>query len=136
MKNKIRHVGIIESIKGDNVIIRIVQSSACASCKAAKQCHASESKEKRITVNTISDSYSIGQEVIVKTSARVGVYAVCLSILLPLIIVISTLLVLTSLNCTESTVAVLSVCSLIPYYALLFLFRDRVKRNVVFEIEE
>ena len=52
MENKIKHVGVVESVVGECVKVRVVQSSACASCKVAKQCNTSESKEKIIDIYT------------------------------------------------------------------------------------
>ena len=50
MSNKIKHSGVVENILGDSVQVRIVQTSACAACKVAGYCNASESKEKLVDV--------------------------------------------------------------------------------------
>jgi len=50
MNNKIRHSGIIDSIENSTVRVRILQTSACAACKVAAHCNASESKEKLVDV--------------------------------------------------------------------------------------
>ena len=57
MENKIKHSGVVESVNDGCVSVKIIQSSACAICKAAKQCHASESKEKIIEVFTKNSCY-------------------------------------------------------------------------------
>ena len=72
MENKIKHVGVVESVVGECVKVRVVQSSACASCKVAKQCNTSESKEKIIDIYTKDNRYSAGDRVNVMASYNVG----------------------------------------------------------------
>ena len=45
----IKHDGIVIAVNGDGtVLVRIVQTSACAACKAKAMCASAESKEKEI----------------------------------------------------------------------------------------
>ena len=48
MSDIIEHQGTVESIVGSHIRVRIVQTSACATCAAHKFCNSSESKEKMI----------------------------------------------------------------------------------------
>lgn len=137
MENKIRHIGIVESVDGECVKVRIVQSSACASCKAAKQCHASESKEKIVDVFTGDASeYEKGQNVTVMASYDVGLVAVCLSMLVPLALITVVLFSMTAMGFGEMTTALVTLSSLVPYYIILFLFRKQINRKVTFGIEK
>ena len=136
MENKIKHVGVVESVNDGRIQVRIIQSSACASCKAAKQCHASESKEKIIEVFTKnSKNFNIGQKVTVMASYNVGLIAVTLGMIIPMFLIILVLFVLTSLNIDEIYAALYSLSVMIPYYAFLFIFRNRINRKVAFYIE-
>ncbi len=136
MENKIKHVGIVESIKDDCVKVRIIQSSACSVCKAAKQCHASESKEKIVDVFTEnSNEFIKGQNVIVMASYNVGLYAVTLGMVIPMVLMILVLLSMTLFGYSEMTSAMVSLSSLIPYYVLLYLFRCQINRRVTFSIK-
>ena len=96
MENKIKHVGVVESVNGGRIQVRIIQSSACASCKAAKQCHTSESKEKVVDIYSDDTEYVIGQRVMVMASYKVGLVAVCLAMLVPLVLMTSILFLLTA----------------------------------------
>lgn len=137
MENKIKHVGIVEATETDRVKVRIVQSSACAMCKAAKQCHASESKEKIVDVFTDkSDEYVAGQRVIVTASYNVGWIAVCLGMVIPMFLLIVVIAVATALGYGEMTAAIASISTLIPYYIILYLFRKQINRRVTFNIEK
>ena len=137
MENKIRHIGIVESINGECVKVRIVQSSACSSCKAAKQCHTSESKEKIVDV-FLNDAkeYVNGQKVLVITSYGIGLYAVSLAMLVPLAILTVTLFVTSAAGYSELTAALAALFSLIPYYIILLFFRKKINRKVTFSLEK
>ena len=64
MADIIKHRGIVEKVEGSHVVVRIVQTSACAACSAKGLCNASESKEKQIDVFEADASYRIGEEVV------------------------------------------------------------------------
>lgn len=136
MQNKIKHVGIVERVDRGCVSVRIVQSSACAACKAAQQCHASESKEKTVLVYTGVTDYSPGQNVLVMASYGVGMFAVCLAMLIPMLLMILTLFVMISVGYAEMVSALVSLGILIPYYIILYLFRNQINRRVSFSIEK
>ena len=127
MENKIKHVGVVESVVGECVKVRVVQSSACASCKVAKQCNTSESKEKIIDIYTKDNRYSAGDRVNVMASYNVGFLALSLGMLVPMLLM---LVVLFAMLATLG-----ALLSLAPYYFLLFMFRGRINRKVTFDIE-
>lgn len=135
MGNKIRHVGIVESVAGDNAKVRIVQSSACELCKAARLCHASESKEKIIDVYTDTTKLKKGQKIMVVASYNVGLVAVSLAMLIPLFLLLAVIAVCSALGYSEMTSAVFSLMALIPYFVILFLFRKQINRKVTFNVE-
>ena len=136
MENKIKHVGVVESVNGGRIQVRIIQSSACASCKAAKQCHTSESKEKVVDIYSDDTQYVIGQRVMVMASYKVGLVAVSLAMLVPLVLMTSILFLLAACGYDEITAAVVSLLSLIPYYIILFIFRNQINKRVTFTIEK
>lgn len=136
MENKIKHVGVVQAIDNGRITVRIVQSSACASCKAVQQCHAAESKEKTVFVYTDSTEYFVGQDVVVMASYKVGFTAVCLSMLIPMLLMMIVLFLMTTLGYTELFSALTCVGLLIPYYILLYLFRKQINKRVSFSIQK
>lgn len=137
MNDKIRHSGVIDSIAGGVVKVRILQQSACAACKVAGYCHASESKEKLVDVSCDdAAAYRLGQEVVVTASQQVAARAVLLGFGLPLFILVVVLFVVLRLTCNEGTAALSAMGALVPYYAVLWLLRGQIGRRVSFEIEE
>ena len=94
MGDSIGHDGIIESIDGDEISVKILQISSCASCQAKSLCHISESKEKVIEVSVPdSNIYHVGQKVTVVGTSSQGLRAVVLAFVIPLIILLVTLFI-------------------------------------------
>ena len=71
-KNRIEHSGRVESIDGEWVRVRIVQSSACSSCEARKLCQCAESKEKIVKCRSYGVEYHVGDEVMVYGAMSMG----------------------------------------------------------------
>ena len=95
MSNEIRHKGIVKAIEKDKITVQISQSSACAACKAAGHCSASESKEKIIDVYHVNDinTYRVGDAVDVIASQRIAINAVLLAFGIPFLIMISVIFI-------------------------------------------
>lgn len=136
MENKIKHVGVVQSVEGECVKVRISQMSACATCKVSNQCHTSESKDKIIDVYTNPGLFTPGDNVIVLASSRVGFISVVLGMLLPMLLLLAVLFSLIAIGYSELTASLASLASLLPYYLLLLVFRRQVNRKISFEIEK
>lgn len=88
MKNIIEHQGVVTSIEGSHVKVRIVQAAACSACKAKDLCSSSETKEKYIDVYDVpSGKCSIGDPVHVCGTLTMGKMAVRLAFGIPLLII-------------------------------------------------
>lgn len=90
MKDLIKHNGIVHSISGEHVLVKIVQAAACSGCKAKELCSSSESKEKIIdVVDPLAQRYAVGEEVVVCSALTAGKLAVRLAFGIPLIIIVT-----------------------------------------------
>jgi sigma-E factor negative regulatory protein RseC len=136
MGSVIRHAGIIERIDEGCVKVRILQTSACASCKVAERCGASESKEKIVDVrcDTSSCHWAVGQPVTVTTSNGAAHMALVLGFGLPLLIMMVVLVVVLWMNYDEGTAALASLLVLVPYYLILWVLQDRISKGISFKI--
>ena len=136
MSSKISHSGVIESIADGCVKVRILQTSACAGCKVAAHCNASESKVKMVDVACPdSTGYHKGQQVVVSTSLGVANRALILGFGLPLLLRVSVLVGVLFLTSREGVAALSAIGVLIPYYIILWFLRDSVSRRVSFQLE-
>jgi sigma-E factor negative regulatory protein RseC len=135
MNRGIDHTGVVEKIQSGYVTIRIRQTSACASCSAAHLCKTSDSSERLIDVyDDNASSFRIGDVVQVKGSTRQGLKAVVIAYLFPLLFLLLFLVIAHAIGLSDALASVISLVLLIVYYAVLFLFRGRIKRVITFKI--
>lgn len=128
----------MESVKEGRVRVRILQASACSACKVASRCHTAESKEKIIDVTVEGHeafNWKKGQAVTVCTSGTMAGRALILGFGVPLLIMLIVLVATLAAGCSEGMAALLMIASLIPYYIVLWLFRNRIARTISFQIE-
>lgn len=137
MKSKITHKGVVECITNDMVRVRIVQTSACAACKVAGHCAASESKVKIIDVVTAdASSYNIGDNVMVSVSEGSAHKALLVGFGLPFVVMMFALFLTMWITSDETLSALVGLGALIPYYILIWLFRSRIGNSVKFSVEK
>ena len=135
MTSDIRHEGVVNSIDGQKVTVRILQASACSGCQASRICRAAESKEKLVDVDMSgAESLSVGQTVTVVAGERMGMTAVLLAFGLPLLLLLIALIAGVTVTGSEKVAAIASIAVLVPYYIVLFLCRDRIKKDFGFRI--
>lgn len=133
--NKIKHVGVVETIGPHRVQVRILQSSACGGCKVAAHCNASETKEKIIDVyGEYGGQYHRGDRVVVAIDTTVGFRASLYAYMLPLIVMVTTLVVVMKTSHSEGLAALLAIGILAPYYLVVYLLRGKLSQSLNFEI--
>lgn len=133
---KISHIGIVEDIKGQAVQVRIQQASACDLCHAKSICSSADTKEKIVEVRAAEGSVSIGDKVMVEGAASMGMKAVFLAYVLPLILLILVMVLCLTLIApgNEVVAALVSLGILLPYAFLLYLLKDKLSKKFRFEI--
>jgi Positive regulator of sigma E activity len=131
----IKHRGKIVSISGNSASVEIVSRSACASCHAAGLCGASESKIKLVQAKMCSwESFRVGQEVEVCFSRNMGLKAVLLSYVLPLMILMLLILLLSNVFNSELVSGLVGLAGVGTYYFVLYLFRNSLKGDYEFTV--
>lgn len=137
MTNTIEHKGVIQEINNAQILVRIIQTTACSSCSANNFCPASEKKEKEIEIPNIYSKaqFSKGEVVKVIGKSSLGFNAVLLAFVIPFILVIVALFVFMRLLDDELYSAIISLACLAPYYFVLWLCRNRLKKIFMFKIE-
>jgi sigma-E factor negative regulatory protein RseC len=136
MNQRITHSGVVDSVEDGCVHVRIVQTSACAACKVASYCNASESKEKMIDVfcDSVAE-YKIGQQVTVSTSGQVAAKALLWAFGVPFVLLMVVLVLVLLLTGNEGWAALGALAALVPYYIILWLLRDKMREQLAFRIE-
>ena len=134
--SEITHRGRIVSITPEYTTVEIVSESACAACHAKGLCSLGDSKVKQVELPTRGwDNYSVGQEVSVVLRATMGHKAVWLAYVVPLIILVAALLGILSAGGTELLAGLGAIGAVAAYYGVIWLLRDRLRKEYVFNIK-
>ena len=152
----IKHDGVIIALNGDGTaLVRIVQTSACAACKAKAMCASAESAEKEMTVvllgengkvktennstqsyTTLHDStqsYHVGDTVEVMVQQKMGWKAVVLAYLLPFFVMLAVMLIGNAIWAVrEEILGTVALCAMALYYLLLGMFKDKLQKEFSF----
>ena len=137
MADVIKHDGVVDSIEENCIHVRIVQASACAACGAKSLCSAAESKEKIVDVYGADiTAYQVGQRVMVEEAAAMGMKAVRLAFLFPLVLLVAAVaLVMWLADGNEALAALAALLVLTIYFLLLFANKKKLAREFTFTIK-
>lgn len=136
MSESINHKGIVEKIDGGSVYVRIIQQSACSGCHAQNMCGASESKVKIIEIPDNTGNYRLNEEVEIQGRSSLGLQAVLLAFVFPLIIVVVAIIAGTDMQWEETTSGLTGLLLLVPYYCILYFLREKLKRRFIFTLKK
>ncbi len=136
MGNAIEHRGIIESIGNDGIRVRFISASACASCHAKGVCSASDMEEKEVLVPNDGGDFHRGEMVHVFMKSSLGTRAVLIGYVYPFFVLLAVLLALTSAGLPELEAGLISLASLVPYYLVVYLIRNKLDRAFGFSIRK
>ena len=131
----IKHDGIIIALNEvGTALVRIVQTSACAACKAKAMCASAESAEKEMTVVLLGDEqWAVGNEVEVMVQQTMGWKAVVLAYLLPFFVMLAVIFTGNALwNVREEILGTAALCAMALYYIVLRLFKDKLQKEFSF----
>ena len=130
------HKGVITSISDHKISVMILQQSACSSCHAKGACTAADSKEKMVDVSDFTGKYKVNDLVTVVGQKSMGYKAVWWAFVIPIIIVVSLLVVSISVwGFGDMEAAMAAIVSLVPYYGLLYLLRNKMANSFKFTIK-
>lgn len=147
MNEKINHDGIIEALDGEHIKVRIVQTSACLHCKIASHCSSADSKEKVVDIWTKNAaSYRVGQNVQVVMSGRLGLKAVFIAFVTPLIIAFALIIIVLQLTAADGLypvsepynqglAALSGIVAFSIYYTILYFCRSVLESKFQFSIK-
>ncbi len=136
MANIIRHQGIVENINGSHLQVRIIQTSACASCSVKGHCSSADTKEKLIDITDADAvSYQPGDQVWVIGELSMGAMAVLYAFIFPFLVLIVSLFLFMVIWNDELRSALCSLALLIPYYYILWLNKSRLGKKFSFSIQ-
>ena len=127
----------MRSVEEGVVRVAIEVNEACGSCASRKACAMGQSEQREITIFTADAAdYSVGEVVDVAAKQSLGVVAVLLCYVLPLVVLVAALAMAVTLGVSEGLSALLSLGATLLYYAVLYLFRNRISKRIIFTINK
>ena len=138
MKEKeILHEGRIIEITPEFTSVEIISSSACSQCHAKGLCGFSEEKSKVVMVPTSPyREHAVGDSVTLALKQTMGLKAVWISYVVPLIILMILILSLSSVIGSEIWTGLASIGGVALYYLVIWMMRDRLRNEFVFYIKD
>ena len=135
-EEKIAHEGVITKITDEELEIKILAQSACAACHAKSACGMGEQAEKILTVpRPEGQEFHALQKVNVIMGVGQGNKAAVLAYLIPILILLAVLFVCLGLGLNDGLSALISIIALVPYFLVLYLRRDKLKKKFEYRIE-
>ena len=147
-RKMIKHDGIIIALnENGTALVRIVQTSACAACKAKAMCASAESAEKEMTVVLLGDGqWAVGDTVEVMVQQKMGWKAVVLAYLLPFFVMLAVMFIGNGLLAIgdgaigllgdeakrEAVLGTIALCAMALYYLVLGMFKDKLQKEFSF----
>lgn len=132
----IEHQGIVTHIAENKLSVKILQQSACSECHAKNSCMAADSKEKLVDIFDFSGKYKINDSVTIVGKHSMGYRAILWAFLTPLLLLLAVLVLTLSVwNLGEMQAALIAILSLVPYYVVLHLLRNKMAQTFKFRIK-
>lgn len=137
MRYDIVHQGTVKEIMGRTVVVSIEAAGACEGCKVSGLCGLSTDHEKEIAVyDTAADMYEVGETVIVGVGTAMAMKAVLWAYIVPFLLMLGVLTGLTALKLPELTAGLSTLGTAAVYFILLWIFRKRLERDIIFKIRK
>ena len=83
-----------------------------------------------------ASAYSVGEEVKVSAKQSLGVVAVLLCYVAPLVVLLLAMVVAQLLGCSDGISAAVGLGTQVLYFSILALFRNRISQKVIFTINK
>jgi positive regulator of sigma E activity len=128
--------GVVEEISDVNVSVSFTKYSACGDCHAQGICASFFLSERKIVVENAGKQFQIGEEVNVLMERKMGLRATLIAYLFPFILMLCMLIVFTKLHMSELASGISILLLLAVYFMILYLFRDRLKKQFYFILEK
>lgn len=136
MNQYIEHKGVVKEVREHSLLVEISQQSSCSTCSSKSSCFSSGKNQLTVEVNCSGRDYKVGDVVELRASGKIGFIAVFYAYFLPLVLLVAVLFGTVKLFDVGDVMAILlSFVALAVYYFILYLFRDKLKNKINFELK-
>ncbi|MFI3315271.1 MAG: SoxR reducing system RseC family protein [Rikenellaceae bacterium] len=133
----VEHKGIIQNIEGKKIEVQILVNSSCDGCHMKGGCISGSDTSKRLI--TIDDShaenYSIGEEVTLFFSEKMGGKVVTIAYIIPVVICVVAVIVLLNLGVSEPASALFALSFIVAYFVCLYIIKEKIQSKITIKIK-
>ena len=133
-KKEVTHTGFVKEIGERGIKVGIIVQSGCASCQIKGSCNMSEQTDKELEIECNPFEYKLGQQVMVRLKSSQGMNALFLGYVLPFLVLLATMIITSNMTSNEGVIGIVALASLIPYYAILYLYRNKIKKKFTYVV--
>lgn len=131
--------GVVKSIDNEFITVEIVVRSACSSCHAKSICLPSENKNRLVKAKNIdSETFQIGEAVLIYMKESLGKMAVLIGYLIPFILLVGALFVSNYFFKDELFSVIVAIGLVGIYYFILWLLNrtNKIDREFMFFVKK
>lgn len=132
----VEHFGRVQEITLNDIKVAIQPQSSCAGCQAQAVCGVDSDNEKFIVVHRANHNYIVGEAVKVVMQQSLGFWALFIGYILPFLVVVLALIILIQFGTSEGLSGLIALSTLVPYYFLLYNFRQDISKKINFDIQK
>ncbi len=138
MGKLLEHSGVVSEIGEKMVEVEFVTESACSECKAKGLCGVEDGDKRFVTVyEPMAQYFTVGEKVMIGVSEVMGMKAAVYAYIIPFFILLGGLAVTQSLlKWGEVASGLSSLGVMCLYYVVLWFFRRRIEKEIVFKIRK
>lgn len=123
----VEHSGVVKEIRGRDVLVELLRTSACGSCESRQYCELTEKQYQTLVFHDQPEDFTVGEEVNIVLEQSQGFKALVLAYVLPLGVVVVSLLVFSGMTTREYLAGGGALLMLVPYYVLLHVLSPRLR---------
>ena len=94
-----------------------------------------EQSDKELEIECDPKKFQIGQKVLVRLKSTQGMHALFLGYILPFLILFIIMIIVSNITDDEGIIGLVALASLVPYYFILYLFNNRIKKKFSYVVQ-
>lgn len=134
----IDHRGRVKSVDtaGRRVEVELQEQAECGSCPAAKLCVGDKGHRDTVWVETSGAAgYKPGDEVVVRGTEQLHRKAIMIATVIPSVALVAVMVIIYMLTADQTVAALGGIVSMIFFFVMLYLFRNRIAHEFSFTIK-
>lgn len=133
----LEHPGVVSKIEKETIYVDIHVASACSACHAHGYCSAFGKNEKVIEIPSAQHPrIQPGDQVNVIIKESLGMQALLLGYIFPVIFLIAALFIAFGITGHEGISAISAILATAVYYIVLYLLKSKIRKHFTFQLEK